>query len=46
MTSNDDFAIVVGSDASVSYGRAILVHVGENLAGDGFRQGIGIQFIF
>ncbi|XP_028390926.1 uncharacterized protein LOC114515809 [Dendronephthya gigantea] len=40
VTSNRDFAIVVGSDASVSYGQGSLVHVGENLAGDGFRQGI------
>lgn len=41
MTTNEDFVVVVGSDSSVSYGYAKFVHVGDNLAGHEFIEGIG-----
>ena len=41
MTTNEDFAVVVGSDTSVGYREAKLIHVGDNLAGHEFVQGTG-----
>ena len=41
MTTNEDFVVVVGSDTSVGYREAKLIHVGDNLAGHEFVQGTG-----